>query len=170
MSSVRHSRKPSHENLCKCTLFFFLTEYWVIWWYRWSHTIVSWHVVWPSDTVTGPALVQIMTCRLLGAKPLSKPMLVYCQLDHWGHISVKFESKYHNIHWRKFLRCCLQHGHHVKPQPQCFNSLRPRQMDAISQTTFSSAFSWMKMFEFQLKFHWSLFPRVRLAIFQHWFR
>ena len=29
----------------------------------------------------GPALVQIMACRLFGAKPLSKPMLVYCQLD-----------------------------------------------------------------------------------------
>ena len=28
-------------------------------------------------------------------------------------------------------------------------------MDAISQMTFWSAFSWMKMFEFWLKFHWS---------------
>ena len=27
-------------------------------------------------------------------------------------------------------------------------------MDAISQTTFSTAFSWMKMFEFRFKFHW----------------
>ena len=43
-------------------------------------------------------------------------------------------------------------------------------MDAISQTTFWSAFSWMKMFEFRLNFHWSLFLRVRLTIFQHWFR
>ena len=46
----------------------------------------------------------------------------------------------------------------------------PRQMDAISQTTFSNAFSWMKLFESQLKFHWSLFPRVQLTIFQQWFR
>ena len=29
---------------------------------------------------------------------------------------------------------------------------------AIFQTTFSHAFSWMKMYEFRLKFHWSLFP------------
>ena len=29
----------------------------------------------------GSALVQIMACRLFGAKPLSKPMLGYCQLD-----------------------------------------------------------------------------------------
>ena len=28
----------------------------------------------------------------------------------------------------------------------------------------------MKMFEFRSKFHWSLFPRVQLTIFQHWFR
>ena len=43
-------------------------------------------------------------------------------------------------------------------------------VDAISQTTFWNAFSWMKMFELRLKFHWSLFPRVQLIIFQHWFR
>ena len=43
-------------------------------------------------------------------------------------------------------------------------------MAAISQTTFSSAFSWMKMFEFRLKFHWSLFLRAQLSISQHWFR
>ena len=50
------------------------------------------------------------------------------------------------------------------------NTLRPRQMDAISQTTFSNAFSWMKMFEFRLKFHWRLFLRFQITIFQHWFR
>ena len=27
------------------------------------------------------ALFQIMACRLIGAKPLSKPMLGYCHLD-----------------------------------------------------------------------------------------
>ena len=30
-------------------------------------------------------------------------------------------------------------------------------MAAISQTTLSNAFSWMKMYEFRLTFHWSLF-------------
>ena len=30
-------------------------------------------------------------------------------------------------------------------------------------------FSWMKMYEFRLKFHWSLFLRVQLTITQHWF-
>ena len=44
------------------------------------------------------------------------------------------------------------------------------EMNNISQTTFSNVFSTMKMFEFRLIFHWSLFPRVQLTIFQHWFR
>ena len=43
-------------------------------------------------------------------------------------------------------------------------------MAAISQMTLSNAFSWMKIYEFWLKFHWSLFVRVQLTIFQHWFR
>ena len=43
-------------------------------------------------------------------------------------------------------------------------------MDAISQTTFSRAFSWMEMFEFRIKFHWGLFLVVQLTIFQQWFR
>ena len=43
------------------------------------------------------------------------------------------------------------------------------QMAAFSQTTLSNAFSWMKILEFRLKFHWTLFLRVLLTIFQHWF-
>ena len=43
-------------------------------------------------------------------------------------------------------------------------------MAAISQTTLSIPFSWMKMLEFRLNFHWRLFRRVQLTIFQHWFR
>ena len=43
-------------------------------------------------------------------------------------------------------------------------------MNDISQTTFSHAFSWMKMYEFRLRFHWNLFLRVKLTVLQHWFR
>ena len=43
-------------------------------------------------------------------------------------------------------------------------------MAAIFQTTFLDAFSWMKIHELQLIFHWALFLRVQLTIFQHWFR
>ena len=43
-------------------------------------------------------------------------------------------------------------------------------MAAIFQTTLPNAFSWMKMFEYRLRFHRSLFISVQLIIFQHWFR
>ena len=43
-------------------------------------------------------------------------------------------------------------------------------MAAISQTTFSNAFSWMKICRFRLRFHWSLFLWVQLIISQYWFR
>ena len=59
-------------------------------------------------------------------------------------------------------------GHHAIGLP--LTHWGPDKMDAISQTTFSNAFSWMKMHEFRLIFHWSLFPRLELTIFQHWFR
>ena len=40
-------------------------------------------------------------------------------------------------------------------------------MAAIFLKTISNAFSLMKIYEFQLKFHWSLFLRVQLTISQH---
>ena len=40
-----------------------------------------------------------------------------------------------------------------------------KKIAAILQTTFSNAFSWMKMYEFRFRFHWSLFPRFELRIF-----
>ena len=43
-------------------------------------------------------------------------------------------------------------------------------MATILQTTLSNAFSWMKLYEFRLKFHQTLFLRVQLIILQHWFR
>ena len=43
-------------------------------------------------------------------------------------------------------------------------------MAAVSPPTLSNAFSWMKILEFRLRFHGSLFLRVQLTIFQHWFR
>ena len=42
-------------------------------------------------------------------------------------------------------------------------------MAAISQTTCSNAFCWIKMLEFRFRFHWHLFLRVQLTISHHWF-
>ena len=62
---------------------------------------------------------------------------------------------------------------HASRPVACLTHWGRDNIDAVSQTTFSSAFSWMKifkMFEFRLKFHCSLFLRVKLTKFQHWFR
>ena len=58
---------------------------------------------------TRPSLVQIMSCRLFGDKPLPKPVLGYCQLDYCEYISVKFWLKYNNFHSGKVIwNCRLQ--------------------------------------------------------------
>ena len=43
-------------------------------------------------------------------------------------------------------------------------------MAAIFQTTFSNDFLLMKMYEFRLRFHWTLFLEFELTIPHHWFR
>ena len=55
---------------------------------------------------TRSALVQVMACRMFGAKPAPEPMLVYCQLDSWQQISVKLELEFYHFHWRKFICNC----------------------------------------------------------------
>ena len=56
-------------------------------------------------------------------------------------------------HW-KFIVQCLTHWGRDK-------------MDAILQTTFSNAFSWMKMHEFRLRFLWSLFLSFLVSLLTH---
>ena len=55
---------------------------------------------------TGSVSVQVMACRLFGAKPSPEPMLVYCQLDSWQQMSVKFESEFYHFHWWKCIWNC----------------------------------------------------------------
>ena len=50
---------------------------------------------------TIPPLVQIMACQLFGAKPLSKSIMAYCQLDLMEHISMKYYLKFKSFHSRK---------------------------------------------------------------------
>ena len=70
---------------------------------------------------TQSALVQIMACHLFGAKPLSDPMLTYCQFDPQEYTSVKFESKYQTfVSWKCFSKCRLQNEGHLS-RPPCVN-------------------------------------------------
>ena len=46
-----------------------------------------------------------MASRLIGTRPLLEPMLVYCQMDAWEQVSVKFKSESYHFHSRK--KCLL---------------------------------------------------------------
>ena len=63
--------------------------------------------------------------------------------------------------WSLWRQCNVVYpcGVITYPYPGLTHWGRDKMAD-ISQTTFASAFSWMKMFEFRLKFHWSLCLRV----------
>ena len=88
----------------------------------------------------------------------------YCRLDeifrHWQHREL-FDLQ---------LCTCSSHTAMVLCLVSLLTHWGRDKIDAILQTTFSNAISWMKMFEFRLRFHWSLFLRVELTIIQHWFR
>ena len=88
-----------------------------------------------------PVFVQTMPWPLTGNKALPEPMVAYLQMDIYI----------------------------VPGLGELTHSGRDK-MAAISQTTLSNAFSWMKMLEFRYKFHWSLLLRVQLTTFQHWFK
>ena len=88
-------------------------------------------------------------------------------------LGTKFSEISIEIHTFSFNKMHLKMS--VKWRPFCLglNELTHwgwDKMDAISQTTHLNTFSWMKMLEFRLKFHWSLFLRVQLTISQYWFR
>ena len=51
-------------------------------------------------------------------KPLSKPVLEYCQLDPCEQTSMKFESKYRNFHsWKCIWKFRLRNGGHLSTKP-----------------------------------------------------
>ena len=98
-------------------------------------------------------------------------VLLYYSRQHchpvWDSVLIFLtqQSELGGIHSTLFLGSCHNMGYCT----EVLTHWGRDKMDAISQTTFSSAFSWMKMFEFRLKF-WSLFLRVQLTIFHHWLR
>ena len=110
--------------------------------------------------------IESVVCEM--AAILSWPQwvnLVQCQPHKWRKCTVAKSSScqakwclmYSLCQCQSFYGCCLTHWGQDK-------------MAAVSQTTFSNAFSLMKMVEFRLKFHWNLFLKVLWTIFQHWFR
>ena len=99
----------------------------------------------PENLVDGKSAFGTGNGLLLrGNKPLSESMLIQINVPIWHH------------HCHNELTLLTHWGRD--------------KMDAISQTTFSCAFSLMKIAVFWLNFHWNMFARVQLTIIQHWLR
>ena len=85
---------------------------------------------------TWSSLVQIMACRLFGAKPLSEPKLTYCQLDPLEQTSIIFESKHKNdgniVHKMASILS--------RPQYVNFNTSTLEKIATIMQMAFSAVF------------------------------
>ena len=80
--SVMRKAVPCHDVI---TSYGSVTNQWFVWDSRYAWVYIVFNLSPPSGAYMrqwiGSALVQIMTCRLFGAKSLSKPMLCYCQLN-----------------------------------------------------------------------------------------
>ena len=91
---------------------------------------------------TGSVFVKLMSCCLLDTKPLSQPMLPYCQLDPQEQTSVKFESKYKLFHsWKCIWKCHLRNGSHVF-QGQISDEMTTDAIESYSHMKNLSANEW----------------------------
>ena len=86
-------------------------------------------------------------------------------IDRWMHHSVTSCSL--DLWWKQLGSCSdLWNMHDLNLiiwEPTALTHWGRDKIDAILQTAFSNTISWMKMFEFRLKFHWSLFLKVQLT-------
>ena len=78
----------------------------------------------------------------------------------WHHTEFQF------VRWEKVWGDDVSVQRYVYAQTHSTHWSRDK-MTANLHTTFWNGFSWMKMYEFRLTFHWNLFPIVQLTIFQH---
>ena len=135
-----------------------------------NDSLVNWHIC-----ATRPQWVSfsVMEIKYFDLVHTNKIVQHYCYLQwlctgdtmplKYGRIFTMGYCTCHDFQWstwfqlQNFTTWLLTHWGRDKMTP-------------IFSKTFSNAFSWMKIYEFWLKFHWSLFLRVQLIKFQHWFR
>ena len=147
---VKKRFTASHAFYCKITCYCIKHNYWFI-----IQRIFNWLAV--NTTTTTIRLHQRQYYQFDGLERRNSSALsVELHLTAFTiQIKVMMDGKW--IHEFSLIATNLTHWGRDR-------------MAAIFQTTVSNGFSWMKMYEFRLKLHWSLFPRVQLTIFQHWFR
>ena len=124
----------------------------------------------PFSTRSGSSLAQDMACCLMAPSHY----LSQCWLIINGFLGPHLRMISQEVHKLSTHKISFKNTH-VKLIPHLSRAKELTQwgrekMAAIFQTTFSDAFSSMKMNDIGLKFHWNLFLRFQLTKFQHWFR
>ena len=73
-------------------------------WVKWQHVFL------PGESPTSAMLdyrwLWARLCFFSANASLPEPLLAYCQLDSWEHISVNFESDLYKLHSRKCIWIC----------------------------------------------------------------
>ena len=147
------------------------------WWYMVAENN-HWHITW---------LVTGSVCRFYGYKWVLvlwfQDMFIALPLKFQGYIKYLYTEQYHaddpavqQLNWTfgksqpDSIGPQLDKGKLTNRFWKQFNTLRPRQSghhfaDVIFKRIFFNENFWIS-----IKFHWNLFLRVQLTIFQHWFR
>ena len=147
------------------------------WWNRWVEThlktcsnvdqlsVWNTHYRHPIARLWGQAMR-----RHLWVQCLWSVLYLYQWCVVWYHVILNpVIIRYHCINTNPWIHW-LVNGVGLEAHLYTLTHWGRDKMAGISQTTFSNAFFLIKLFEFRLKFHWSLFPRALLTLFQHWFR
>ena len=109
----------------------------------------------PSEVIhrdrSGSTLAQVMACFLAAPSHYLNQLWLIVKGDAWHSAESNWEAILY------VWNCILTHWGLDK-------------MAAIFLTTIWNAFSWKKMYDFRLRFHWNVFGRFELTISHHWFR
>ena len=105
--------------------------------------------------------------KLNGFNKLPSPIVYKRKETRISFTSAEVTMNQVNAHQNKCFHCIFQASGVISEPSTHWGRDK---MAAVAQTTLSNAFSWMKISEFRLRFHWSLFLREQLTIIQHWFR
>ena len=135
------------------------------WWLRACWTFQHFHVIIPWSRFPR-CFVSFNTLHLVSTKARPRILLALCEWTHWWPVVPHTKDLLCGSSFDDFLVGLKN----LSVKWEALAHWDQDKMAANFLTTFSNTFSWMKIYEFRLGFHWSLFPRAQLTIFQHWFR
>ena len=156
--------------LLMCWLLVLTGQQQLCYWYSLLNFFLASAVIkslWPNDAIWrhryGSTLAQVMAwCRQAAPSHYLNQYSIFIKGVAWHSLESNFTINTQDIICKISLKITLLELALHLQWP-----LRPIQMADISRATSSNAFCWMKIFEFRLKFHWNLLPRVVVWLLTH---